>query len=217
MNPLKRMNKNPRFFDWIVVVACLLSCLSAQAKVKSPLVNGDFEGGVPVGWSPIAYSQVNPPVVETNNPGWGSYALALERVPNVSGNPPGVSQSIAVGGGSQALTIDFDYENAGGSVVLFRIRAGDRYYDAVSGRWESAEIVAREKFFQRNWGKDASNKTSYDNFKARTVLLENDGINSYSVTIPLLDGVDSYVLEFYNTVAGSTAHLDNVQINAPPR
>jgi len=195
------------------IVAGLLVVSQAHGKVKSPLINGDFEGGVPVGWNPIPYSQVNPPVVESDNTDWGGYALALERVENVSGNPPGVSQSFTIDDGAKSLTVEFDYENASGSSVLFRIRAGDRYYDAVSGSWEAAEIVKRSKFFQRNWGKDASNKTSHDNFKARTALLENEGANTYSVTVPVLDGVDSYVLEFYNTVAGSTSKVDNISVD----
>lgn len=215
--------------------ALLLLSAPALNAATNLITNGDFSlknsNNTATGWTLAAKNQVDPTI--SFNTTLDSDALNLRRAIDAGheyyANPPGVAQTFTVDSSVDSITISFDYVNTDGSVLIFRILDGSyygnlsganyNYYNTASSSWETVRLWDRNNLNKYNWGLDASDSsqsTTSTSLVNNTARLDADGLNHYSITLPLINGKTTYTIEFYNAYAGTTVSIDNISVTAIP-
>jgi hypothetical protein len=209
----------------------LLLSAPALSAATNLITNGDFSlknaNSTATGWTLAAKNQVDPTI--SFNTTLNSDALNLRRAIDVGyeyqANPPGVGQTFTVDSSVDSITISFDYVNTDGSVLIFRILDGNyygnlsgenyNYYNPASSSWETVRLWDRNNLNKYNWGLDASDSSQSSTSTSlanNTARLDADGLNHYSITLPLIEGKSTYTIEFYNAYAGTTVAIDNIVV-----
>ncbi|WP_269526709.1 hypothetical protein [Coraliomargarita parva] len=213
------------FYNTVVNTSLYLDNVSVVQAVDVPrhiygnsVSNGDFESGDTSNWSTLAYSQYSPQVLGTSAID-GDYGVKLTRDNNSWANPPGLSYQFTKVANNFPIHISFSAQNDGGS-LLFRLRTpGSSFANWNGSSWTfDNALTPRTQYFQRDWGTNPITLALFDNFAANTLIYSEDGVTTdFALTAEGIDGQSTYQLDFYNTKAGTSSHLDNVVVEGQRR